>query len=91
MEGSLSRSSDPEAGAYAEGCRGCEGVLLTGLLCLLLIEPGTTLPAVDWSPPTSITNFKKCSTGLPAAWSFGGIFSIKLPSSPLTLACVKVT
>ena len=33
----------------------------------------------------------KCPTGLPATWSYGGIFLLEISSSQGTLACVRLT
>lgn len=40
-------------------------------------------------PPTIIQLLRKYPTGLPIAWPYGGIFSIEVPSSQMTLACLK--
>lgn len=67
-------------------------MLFTGMFIVtcpvcFLIKPKTTSPGVV--PPTIIQLSRKCPTGLPIAWPYGGIFSIEVPSSQMTLACLK--
>ena len=81
-------------------CTGHGRMLLTGLLLMacsacFLIEPRNTspgvmaLPRMDW---ISINHqLRKYPTGLCTAQSHRGIFSIEVPSSLMTLPCVKMT
>lgn len=56
------------------------------------MEPRTTTrdgpTCNDLDPPTSVTNEENA---LSASQSYGGIFSIGVPSSWMTLPCVKFT
>jgi hypothetical protein len=54
------------------------------------IEPDIALPTVSWSLPQQLL-IKKCQSSLPTGQSIGGLFSVEVPSSQMTLACVKLT
>ena len=82
------------------GSRGHEGVLLTGLLLMtfstwFLIAPRTTTlgaapPIMDWVfPYQSLMN--KMPTSLLIAQSYVDIASIEVPSSHMTLVCIRLT
>lgn len=93
LKGSQDRNLNTagKAGADVE----VRGALLTGLfsrltqpafLSWLLSEP----PAQEWPRPSHVNyQSRRCSTGLPEAQSSQGIFSIVVPSSQMTLACVE--
>jgi hypothetical protein len=70
-------------------------VLLFMAYSSFLIEPRTRCPGMapitmGWALPHQ-SLIEEMPTGLPAAWSYGGIFFIEVPSSQMTLACVKLT
>lgn len=45
----------------------------------------------ELSLPTLITNQRNAPTVLPSGQSVGGAYSIEVPSSQMTLACVQLT
>lgn len=53
-----------------------------------IISPEVAQPTIYWALP--LQSLRKCSTDLPAAQSYGAIFSINVPFLKVTLACVKV-
>jgi hypothetical protein len=53
------------------------------------LRDGTTHNLVGL--PTLITNLKKCLTALLRDQSYGGIFSVDVPSSQMPPVCVKLT
>ncbi|ERE88519.1 hypothetical protein H671_1g3002 [Cricetulus griseus] len=50
---------------------------------------GTIFHGLDSSPINH--QLRKFPTSLPTARSYGGIFSVEAPSSPVILACIKLT
>jgi hypothetical protein len=74
-----------------------EGVLLAVFSYCLLTELGTTSPvwalcmAGTWDVPGSIIAQEKGTTGSHKGRSDGDVFSVRIPSSQTTLACVKLT
>ena len=74
-------------------CTG-HGALLTGLLFTLLSYTtqdhmlGVAPPTVGWTLPNQ-SLVKKISYRLAYRQSDGGIFSVKVPFSQMTLACVR--
>lgn len=75
---------------------GAEADLLTsGFFCLFSYTIKVQLPRVrtnhkDLVPPTSVVNQENSPTGLPTGDYDGGIFSIKVASSLMTLACIQL-
>ena len=85
-----------EAGAMERGPYLITGLLSTAYSACFLIEPRATSPRV--APPTVdwVLQHQSLSkgfppTGLPTVRSHGGIFSIEVPSSEMTLAYVRLT
>lgn len=76
ITGSQGRSL--EAGNEAE---------VTFLVCFL-VQTRTT--HIGLGPPTLISNPENIPIHLPTNQSDGGFFSIKLPSSQMTIVCVKL-
>ena len=85
-----------EGGQGRNRSRSRGGMLLSSLLNLLsqttkdcLPRGGTACP--QWAGPFhSNHQSRKCTTGLPTGQSGGDIFSIEVPSSQMTLACVSL-
>lgn len=67
-------------------------MLLKAYVACLLVAPRPTqaTPAVSWALSHQ-SSIKKCSTGLPTDLSSGGVFSIEVSTSQMTLAFVKLT
>ena len=65
------------------------GVLLTGLLamaCIACFNLGVTSPTTAWD---LLCQSRKWTTGSAEGQADGDNFSIEVPSSKMTLACVK--
>ena len=54
-------------------------------------QPRESITHSTLGPSSSITNLKKCSTGLPTTQSHRVIFLIEVLSSQMTLACHKTS
>lgn len=88
-----------KAGMDAENMDGCllaYWFALHVLFTLFSYKTQDHLPSNDtihseWGPPLTLPGEENTLTALPTSQSDRGIFSIEVPSSPVTLACFKVT
>jgi hypothetical protein len=90
-KGNQDRNSGQNPGGQC-WCRGHGGVLLTGLLqgFLSLLSYRTQDHSSGMAPPTMGCALRHCSLRkCLTAGSYGGIFSIEVSSSRMTLACIS--